>query len=50
MCTLANGTKTCEVAPCGTVEFLRRLPTHQLPTYSEEFTPEPRFEHWRTGR
>ncbi|WP_128433835.1 SMI1/KNR4 family protein [Streptomyces cyaneus] len=45
-----HGSQTCEVVPCGMVEFLRRLLAQELPSYSMEFTPEPRFEHWRKGR
>lgn len=42
-----HGSQTCEVIPCGMVEFLRRLLAEELPSYSMEFTAVPRFEHWR---
>ncbi|WP_369031161.1 MULTISPECIES: SMI1/KNR4 family protein [Streptomyces] len=45
-----HGSKTCEVVPLGMVEFLRRLLVGELASFSMEFTPEPRFEHWRKGR
>ncbi|WP_105972410.1 SMI1/KNR4 family protein [Streptomyces geranii] len=45
-----HGGKTCQVVPCGMVEFLRRLFVGELPSYSTDFKPDPRFEHWRKGR
>lgn len=45
-----HGREICEVVPMGMVEFLRRLLTDELPSFSMEFTPEARFEHWRKGR
>ncbi|NEC84486.1 SMI1/KNR4 family protein [Streptomyces sp. SID12501] len=45
-----HGSVTCEVVPCGMVEFLRRLFVNELPSYSLDFPPAPRFVHWRKER
>ncbi len=45
-----HGSVTCEVVPCGMAEFLRRLLVNEHASYKIDFTPAPRFVHWRTKR